>query len=138
MRQLRRDCRLYIGEPPETVLANRRCQLATVWLRCGHAIDDVGKALGFASTKEFRCFYAGRKGRSCIEAQWMTPITDLGPEELVEMLRPCWWPKDRPINVRIPGTNDSGIKSEREADEELRKNSAGQEGENIAAALAVN
>ena len=52
MKQLRRDCRLYIGEPPETVLAKRRFQLATVWLRCDHPIDDVGKALGFASTKK--------------------------------------------------------------------------------------
>lgn len=145
MKQLRRDCRLYIGEPPETVLAKRRIQLATVWLRCGHAIDDVAKALGFSSTKEFRCFYAGRRGRSCAEAQTMPPVDRLGPEELVEMLRPCWWPKDRPISVRIPGTDDSGTVSEREmdrlqaeAEEELRKKAAGQEGENIAATPAAN
>jgi hypothetical protein len=102
MKQLRRNCRLYLAEVPETVLAKRRCDLATAWLRCGHSIEAVGKALGYSSQWEFETAYSGRTRRRCADVQKMPPLASLELEELLAVLRPSWWPARGPSRVRIP------------------------------------
>ena len=104
--QLRRDCLLYMGASPERILARRRAELATAWLRCENSVDDVGKALGFASRWEFECFYAGMKHRPCRDVQKLMPLSKAEPEELISAMRPFWWPGDRKLSIEIPPAND--------------------------------
>lgn len=101
-KRLRKDCLLYAGDTPDEIIAKRRCQVATVWLRCGHAIDDVGKTLGFASSREFQSFYSGRMRRSCAATQQMPALTSLDPDELEKVLRPYWWAPEAPSRFYIP------------------------------------
>ena len=80
----------------------RRCELATAWLRCGHSIEAVAKALGYSSQWEFETAYSGRMRRRCADVQKMPPLASLEPEELAAALRPSWWPARGPSRVRIP------------------------------------
>ena len=32
----------------------------------------------------------------------MPPLKEIEPEELVGILRPCWWPSDAPRKIEIP------------------------------------
>ena len=80
----------------------RRCELATAWLRCGHSIGAVAKALGYSSRWEFETAYSGRTRRRCADLQKMPPLASLELEELLAVLRPSWWPARGPSRVRIP------------------------------------
>jgi len=104
--QLRHDCVLYMGAKPERILARRRAELATAWLRCEHSIEDVAKALGYPSRWEFECFYAGMKHQPCRDVQQLTPLSKAEPEELISAMRPCWWPGARILSIEIPPAHD--------------------------------
>jgi len=104
--QLRRDCLLYMGAIPDRILARRRAELATAWLRCGHSIDDVAKALGYSDRWSFECFYAGMKHQRCRDVQKLTPLLKTEPEELISAMRPCWWAGNRKLSIEIPPAND--------------------------------
>jgi len=104
--QLRRDSLLFLGATPERILARRRADLATAWLRCEHSIDDVAKALGFPSRWEFECFYAGMKHLPCRGVQKLMPLSKAEPEEIISALRPCWWAGNRKLSIEIPPAND--------------------------------
>ena len=101
-KQLRKDCLVYLGAKPESIIARRRCELATAWLRCGHSIGAVAKALGYSSQWEFETAYSGRMRRRCADVQKMPPLASLELEELLAVLRPSWWPARGPSRVRIP------------------------------------
>ena len=131
-KRLRKDCMLYTGDTPEEIIAKRQCQVATVWLRCGHAIDEVSKALGFSSSSDFQSFYSGRMRRSCAATQQMPALTSLNPDELDEILRPYWWSREAPSRFYIPREEHFTITSvmeedrfEREMTEEEMKRWAG-------------
>lgn len=101
-KQLRKDCLVYLGAKPESIIARRRCELATAWLRCGHSIEAVGQALGYSSQWEFETAYSGRMRRRCADVQKMPPLASLELEELAAALRPSWWPAWGPSRVAIP------------------------------------
>ena len=116
--QLRNDCLLYLGAKPERILARRRAELATAWLRCENSIDDVAKALGFPSRWEFECFYAGMKHQRCRDVQKLTPLSKAEPEELISAIRPCWWAGDRKLSIEIPPAKDPYTNPRCEKDDE--------------------
>ena len=89
--RLRRDCLLYLGAQPETVLTKRRCELATAWLRCDHSIEEVAQALGYSSQWEFECAYSGVTKTRCRDVQERTPLAEADIDELSASIRPCWW-----------------------------------------------
>ena len=136
-KRLRKDCLLYTGDTPEEIITKRRCQVATVWLRCGHAIYEVSKELGFSSSREFQSFYYGRMGRSCAATQQMPALTSLNPDELEQILRLYWWSREAPSRFYIPRAEHFTITSvieedrfEREiAEEEMKRWADGQNAE---------
>jgi hypothetical protein len=100
--KLRRDTLFYLGAKPERILARRRAELATAWLRCGHTVDEVGKALGFAGRWQFECFYSATTHRRCHDVQQLLPLSQAEPEELLAAMRPCWWSGKRKLSIEIP------------------------------------
>ena len=100
--RLRKDCRTFLELEPSRFFTQRRCELATSWLRCGHSIEDVSARLGFATPARFQAVYSGTTGRVCATAQARPGLATPGPEELAELLRPFWWPADRPRKLVIP------------------------------------
>jgi AraC-like DNA-binding protein len=100
--KLRRDCLLYIGVKPEVFLTRRHCELASAWLRCGHSIEEVAKALGFSSKWEFECVFAGSMKKRCADVQKLPPLDDVQPEQLVEAIQPFWWNGRKLTMAEIP------------------------------------
>lgn len=107
MKALRKDCRVFLEAEPMQIINRRRCQLASAWLRCGHSVEAVSERLGFDCLAQFQCVFSGTTGRSCAATMAMVPLKELTPEELVEILRPCWWPPGAPQKMVIPDLNVS-------------------------------
>ena len=69
-------------------------------------MDEVGKALGFATRWEFECVYSAMTHRRCRNVQQLTPLSKAEPEELISALRPCWWSGNRKLSIEIPSKKE--------------------------------
>lgn len=105
-KKLRRDCEIFLGGRPRQLLRRRRAQIAAAWLRCGHSIDNVAKALSFSSRREFQCEFAAHLHRRCEDVQKQTPLTTVEIEDLLTAIRPVWWPPPLPLTINIPPRRD--------------------------------
>ena len=101
--RLSRDCRLYLGvRRPEQIITRRRMELASAWLRCGHAIDSVAQALNYASRFEFQSAFSGFTKMGCADVQRSKPLPEVEVEELIEALTPFWWKGRRKLAFEAP------------------------------------